>query len=87
MRQDLNEIKKVFDEHGYSINNSICEVMKKFKFKTLCWQCGAEGVKEEGYSFSEIVTLLTMLPLMVLNSVHALYRSTLAQNKLPNFIS
>jgi hypothetical protein len=75
MRQDLNEIKKVFDEHGYSINNSICDVMKKFKFKTLCWQSGAEGIKEEGYSFSEIVALLIMIPVMLLNSVHALYRS------------
>ena len=36
MRQDLSEIKKVLDKHGYSINNIICDVMKKFNFKTLC---------------------------------------------------
>ena len=38
MRQDLNEIQKVLDKHGYTINTIICDVMKKFKFKTLCWK-------------------------------------------------
>lgn len=73
MRQDLSEIKKVLDKHGYSINNIICDVIKKFNFKTLCWKSGA--VKGDGYSVSEIITLLIMFPLMLLNSVHALYRS------------
>ena len=73
MRQDLSEIKIVLDKHGYSINNIICDVMKKFNFKTLCWKSGA--VKNNGYGFSEIVTILVMFPLMLLKSVHALYRS------------
>lgn len=73
MRQDLNEIKKVLDKHGYSINNIICDVMKTFNFKTLCWKSGA--IKGNGYGISEIITILIMFPLMLLTSVHALYRS------------
>ena len=73
MRQDLSEIKLVLDRHGYSINNIICDVMKKFNFKTLCWKAGT--VKNSGYGFSEIVAILVMFPLMLLKSVHALYRS------------
>ena len=56
MRQDLDEIKKVLDKHGYSINNIICDVMKTFNFKTLCWKAGA--VKGDGYGVSKIITLL-----------------------------
>jgi len=73
MRQDLNEIKKVLDKHGYSINNIICDVMKTFNFKTLCYRVGAK--KEDGYSVTEIITLLIMFPLMLMKSVHALYKS------------
>ena len=73
MRQDLNEVKKVLDKHGYSINTIICDVMKTFNFKTLCWK--ADAVKGDGYSVSEIITLLIMFPLMLLKSVHALYKS------------
>ena len=73
MRQDLNEVKKVLDKHGYSINTIICDVMKTFNFKTLCWKAGA--FKGDGYSASEIITLLIMFPLMLLKSVHALYKS------------
>ena len=47
--------------------------MKTFNFKTLCWKAGA--VKGDGYSVSEIITLLIMFPLMLLKSVHALYKS------------
>jgi len=73
VRQDLDEIKKVLDKHSYSINNIICDVMKTFNFKTLCWKAGA--VKEKGYGVSEIITILIMFPLMLLKSVHSLYRS------------
>ena len=47
--------------------------MKTFNFKTLCWKAGA--VKGNGYGVSEIITILIMFPLMLLKSVHALYRS------------
>lgn len=73
MRENLGEIKKVLDKYDYSINTIICDVMKKFNFKTLCWKAGI--VKNSGYSVSEIITLLIMFPLMLLKSVHALYRS------------
>lgn len=71
MRKPINEIQKVFQTHNYSLNNIIFDVMKKFKFKSICCRVGFQ--KEDGYSASEIVTLILLLPLMLLNSVHALY--------------
>lgn len=73
MRQDLNEIKKVLDKHGYSINTIICDIMKKFNFKTICYKSGAR--KECGFSVSGVIAIMIMFPLMLLNSVHALYKS------------
>jgi len=73
MRKPVKEIENVLQDHGYSINNIICEVMKTFKLKTLCRQVGFQ--KQAGYSTSEILTLMLMLPLMLLKSVHALYKS------------
>src|SRR5665647_2564618 len=73
MRKPVKEIENVLQNHGYSINNIICEVMKTFKFKTLCWQVSFQ--KQAGYSTTEILTLMLMLPLMLLKSVHALYKS------------
>lgn len=49
------------------------DVMKSFKLKSLCHQI--KFTKEEGYSATEILTLMIMFPLMLLNRVHALYRS------------
>ena len=57
----------------------ICDVMKKFNFKTLCWKVGA--IKGDGYSVSEIITLLIMFPLMLLKSVHAGYKKALPTKK------
>ncbi len=73
MRKPVKEIENVLQNHGYSINNIICEVMKTFKLKTLCWQISFQ--KQAGYSTSEILRLMLMLPLMLLKSVHALYKS------------
>jgi hypothetical protein len=76
MRQSLNEIKNVIDKHGYSINTIICDVMKKFKFKTLCYKSGASSVKEDGYSVAEIITLLVIFPLMLLSTVNSFYKNS-----------
>lgn len=73
MRQDLDEIKKVLQKHEYNINTIICQVMKIFKFKTICSKSGM--AKNIGYSASEVITLMVMFPLMLLKSVHALYQS------------
>ena len=73
MRKPVKEIENVLQNHGYSINNIICQVMKTFKLKTLCHQVSFQ--KQAGYSTSEILTLMLMLPLMLLKSVHALYKS------------
>ena len=73
MRKPVKEIENVLQNHGYSITNIICDVMKTFKLKTLCRQVGFQ--KQAGYSTTEILTLMLMLPLMLLKSVHALYKS------------
>lgn len=72
MRQ-MKEIATVLESENYSINNIICDTMKKFNFKTLCHQSGIK--KADGYSSTEILTLLIMLPLMALKNVHQLYKS------------
>lgn len=73
MRKPVKEIQNVLQAHGYSINNIIIEVLKVFKFQTLCCKVGFQ--KQEGYSASEIITLMLVLPLMLLKSVNALYKS------------
>lgn len=73
MRKPVKEIENVLHTHGYSINNIIFEVIKTFKFKTLCCKVGFQ--KQDGYSASEIMVLMLVLPLMLLKSVNALYKS------------
>lgn len=73
MRKNVNEIHNVLQTHGYSITTIISDVMKTFKFKSLCRQAGFQ--KQEGYSAFEIVSIMLMLPLMLLHSVNALFRS------------
>ena len=48
MRKPIKEIENVLQDHGYSINKIICEVMKTFKLKTLCRQVNFQ--KQEGYA-------------------------------------
>ena len=72
MRQ-TKEIATVFESQNYSVNNIICDTMRKFKFKTLCHKAGIQ--KSAGFSATEILTLLIMLPLMALKNVHQLYKS------------
>lgn len=47
--------------------------MKIFNFKSISLQAGLK--KQEGYSVTEIIALMHMLPLMPLKSVNALYKS------------
>lgn len=73
MQTNLNEIQKVIKTHGYSINSIISDVMKTFKFRSLCHQVGFK--KQDGFSITEIITLLLVFPIMLLNSVNAFFRS------------
>lgn len=77
MRKSVKEIENVLHNHGYSIDTIILDVMKTFKFKTICCKVGFQ--KQDGYSASEIVTLMIMLPLMLLKSVNAFYKSGFQQ--------
>lgn len=73
MRNSIKEIENVFQIHGYSIDTIIFDVMKTFKLKTHCRQVGFQ--KQDGYTASEIVTLMLMLPLMLLKSINSFYKS------------
>ena len=73
MRDNATEIKKVLKEHQYSINTIIFEVMGTFKLNAIIRKAGF--VKQDGYGVAEILALMIMLPLLLLNSVHSLYRS------------
>ena len=73
MRKSIKEIEDVLQNHGYSIDTIIFNVMKTFKLKMLCNQVGF--IKQDGFSTTEIITLIVMLPLMLLKSVNALYKS------------
>jgi len=78
MRQ-LKEITTVLESNNYSLNISICEVMKEFKFKTLVHQAGLS--KASGFSVTSILTLLLILPLMALKNVHQFYKSAYAKEE------
>ncbi len=73
MQLNINEIQKVLVERNYSINNIIFDIMKKFKFKSLC--CDIKVKKADRYSTSEIITFLVLIPLMLLKTVNSLYKS------------
>ncbi|MEA1961366.1 MAG: hypothetical protein U9N81_08880 [Bacillota bacterium] len=77
MRKSVNEIEIVLQKHSYSIDNIICDVIKIFNLKKICRQVGFQ--KQAGYSASEIITLMLVLPLILLKSVHALYKSEFAK--------
>lgn len=73
MRKHVKEIENVLQNHSYSIDTIIFDVMKTFKLKTLCCKVGFK--KQDGYSASEIVTLMLMFPLMLLKSINSFYKS------------
>lgn len=74
MRENIKEIENVFQSHSFSIDSIIQNVMKKFNFRSLCHQAGFK--KQQGYSVTDIMTLLLLLPLMLITSVNALYKSS-----------
>jgi hypothetical protein len=74
MRETIKEIENVFQSHSFSIESIIQNVMKKFKFRSLCHQVGFK--KQQGYSVTDIMTLLLLLPLLLLDSVNAIYKSS-----------
>lgn len=73
MRKDVSEIKEVLDKHKFSIDSIIAVIMKEFNIKSICWRVGAK--KEAGYSVTEVIALLIMLPLMLLKSIRSFYHS------------
>ena len=78
MRQ-IKEVTTLLESQNYPLNLIICDVMKKFKFKTLIHEAGFS--KACGFSISTILTLLIMLPLMLLENVHQFYKSAYAREE------
>ena len=72
-RNNATAIKKVRDEHQYSINTIIVEGTGTFKRHASLWKEGF--AKQDGYGVAEILALMIMLLLLWLNSVHSLYPS------------
>jgi len=75
--QRLKEITSVFEKHGYSVHDIICSTIKEFKLKTLCHKSGIS--KSDGFSVTELLCLLLMLPLMAVKSVNQMYGSQYAK--------
>lgn len=73
MPKNLNEIKTVFENNAYDIEDIIHGLFKKFNFKTICCKSGTS--KEQGYSVSTIIILMTILPLLCLKSVSKFFSS------------
>ena len=73
MRENVTEIKKVLNEHQYSINAIIFDVMGTFNLNGIIRKAGF--AKQDGYGVAEILALMLMLPLLLLNSVNSLYHS------------
>ena len=69
----IKEVATVLDEHGYRLESSICEVMKKFKLATQVNRAGL--AKASGYSVTSVLTLVLMLPLMALDNINQFYKS------------
>lgn len=69
MRKKVKEIENVFQSYGFSIDSIIQNVMKKFKFRSLCHQVGFK--KDQGYSITDILSLMLLFPLMLIDSVNA----------------
>ena len=73
MRQNLNEIKTVLDEHSYPIQLTITDLLVKFKFKSIILKSGYR--KEQGYSVAEILHLLILIPLFLMKTVDSILKS------------
>jgi hypothetical protein len=73
MRENVTEIKKVLNEHQYSIHAIIFDVMDTFNLNGIIRKAGF--AKHDGYGVAEILALMLMLPLLLRNSVHSLYHS------------
>ncbi len=73
MRESTSEIKKVFDKHQYSIHSIVFDVMQTFKFNSIIRH--TQFTKQEGYTVTEVLALLIMLPLMTLSSVNSFFHS------------
>ena len=60
MRENVTEIKKVLNEHQYSIHAIIFEVMGTFNLNGIIRKAGF--AKQDGYGVAEILALMLMLP-------------------------
>jgi hypothetical protein len=71
--QQPKEIASLLEKKNYSLDNIILSAMKNFNLKSLCASSGIQ--KKAGVNAFEIVSILLMLPLMKLESVHQFYKS------------
>ncbi len=73
MQQDLSEVGKVLEPHEYSMATVLLDAAKTFKLPSIIKKAGFE--KAQGYSVTEIIMLMMLLPFVVLNRVNDLFTS------------
>ena len=73
MQPDLSEVGKVLETHEYSMTSVWLDAAKTFKLPSIIKKVGFE--KAQGYSVTEIIMLIMLLPFLVLNSVNDLFTS------------
>lgn len=72
MRQTVNEIDEIFNNHNYDTSNIISKMLERFKLKSAFSKYGVK--KEQGYSIIDIIFILLFLPLMGARSIHDFYQ-------------
>ena len=73
MQQDLSEVGKVLETHEYSMTSVWLDAAKTFKLPSMIKQAGFE--KAQGYSVTEMIMLMMLLPFLVLNRVNDWFSS------------
>lgn len=69
----INQIETILKKHGMDINFIIFDFLKKFKVKDICK--GSKFNKADGYAIIEILMVVLTIPLVLLKSVNAVYKS------------
>ena len=68
MQQDLSEVGKVLETHEYSMTSVWLDAANTFKLPSMIKQAGFE--KAQGYSVTEMIMMMMLLPFLGLNRVN-----------------
>ncbi len=77
MQHDLSEVGKILETHEDSMTSVWLDAAKTFKLPSIIKQAGFE--KSQGYSVTEMIVLVMLLPFLVLNRVNDWFTSHVRQ--------